>query len=239
MNAVYQIKSFDLAVKDVDMGSRTIIQAYTKYNVIDSDGDRGRKGMFDKTWSENFSRIKHLLNHNTTQPVGKLNRLFDDTEYAYLDSKIGTHNLGEDFIKMADSGLITEASYGFKTLRSNKLKDGSNELLEVKLWEVSSLTHWGANEFTGIVSLTKSLTKEEQEKKIQERIKAVDKFCRNSTATDETIDLLLLELKQLQQLFIDLSEQSTQAADEAPAPEMKDNESLLIERIKSINQIFN
>jgi HK97 family phage prohead protease len=237
MNSVYKVKSDFFEVKDVDMGSRTLIQQFTKYNVVDSDNDIGRKGMFTKSWNENFGRIKHVLNHDMTKPLGKPEKLWDDENGAYLKSKIGTHALGDDFIKMADSGLITEASYGYKTMKENKLKDGTNELLEVKHWETSSLTTWGANQYTPILSLTKSMTKEEQVDKISIRIKAVEKFCKNTTATDETIDLLLLELKQLQQLFIDLTK-STEAAVEALEPVEQGNESLLIE-LKSINQIFN
>ena len=235
MNEVYQIKSTEsLEVQDVDMGSRTIVQAFTRYNVLDMDGDIARKGMFDKTWSENFHRVKHLLNHDTTKPLGKIEKLWDDNEYAFYKSKIGTHALGEDFIKMADSGLITEASYGYKATR-HKATKGGRELLEVKHWEVSPLTAWGVNQYTNIVSLTKSLTKEEQVDKLSNRIKSVEKFCRNTTATDETIELLLLEIKQLQQLFIDLNT-STHAADKAPAPENKEDE--LIDKLKSINHKF-
>lgn len=226
MNDIYQIKSFDFAVKDVDMGSRTVVQAYTRYDVKDSDGDYGRKGMFTKTWSENFSRVKHLLNHDTTKPVGAIKELWDDNEYAYYKSRVGTHTLGEDYIKMADSGLITEASYGFQIIKQNKVADG-NELLEVKLWEVSSLTAWGANQYTPIISLTKGLQKEEQVDKISARIKALDKFCRNSTATDETIELLLLELKQLQQLFI---EKSTLPVEKTVEPQVN-----VLEAIKQFN----
>lgn len=201
MNDVYQIKSFDIELKDVDAQSRIVKGAFTKYNVLDSDGDIGRKGMFTKSWSENFSRIKHLLNHDTTKPVGKIKALTEDNDFAYYEAKIGEHDLGNDFIKMAESGLITEHSYGYRTIKQNKTKDG-NELIELKHFEVSPLTAWGANQYTPIISLTKGLNKQEQEDKIAFRIKSLEKFCRSSTATDETIELLLLELKQIHQLFI-------------------------------------
>lgn len=206
MNDMYQIKSFDLAVKDVDMNSRTVVQAFTRYNVKDADGDIGRKGMFQKTWVENMSRVKHLLNHDTTKPLGKVEKMWEDNEYAYGQSKIGTHTLGDDFIKMAESGLITEASYGYQRTKENKIAEG-NELLEVKLWEWSSLTAWGANQYTNIISLTKSHTKTEQSDKVASRIKSLEKFCRNTTASDETIELLLLEIKQLHQLFVEINKE--------------------------------
>jgi len=37
------------------------------------------------------------------------------------------------------------------------------------------------------------------------RQKNIEKFCRNSTATDETIELLLIECKQLTQIIIEKS----------------------------------
>jgi HK97 family phage prohead protease len=218
-NKIIQYKSAgDFEVKDVDMGSRTLVQAYTRYDVKDSDQDFGRKGMFDRTWSENFHRVKHLLNHDVTQPVGKIEKLWDDDQYAYYKSKIGTHNLGNDFMKMADSGLITEASYGYKVIRERKMAEG-NELLEVKLWEVSALTHWGANEFTPVISLSKSMTKEQQADKVKARLKALESFTRNTDATDDTIQLLLLEIKNLGQLLLDATATTTPAAEQAPEPE--------------------
>jgi uncharacterized protein len=219
MQNIIQYKSFaDFAVKDVDTSGRTLVQAFTRYHVKDSDEDIGRPGMFTKTWSENFQRIKHILNHDITKPVGRPEKLWEDNEYAYMKSKIGTHILGDDFIKMADSGLITEASYGYNVIRENKTNEG-NELLEVKLWEISSLTGWGANQYTPIISLQKGVQKADALSKMVERMKALEKFCKDSDATDETIQLLLIETKQLQQHIIDISTSSTPAAEQAPEPQ--------------------
>jgi hypothetical protein len=120
-------------------------------------------------------------------------------------------------------------------MKEQKGKDG-NELLEVKLWEWSSLTAWGANQYTPIVSLTKGLTQEEQTDKISTRIKALEKFCKNTTATDETIELLLLEIKQLQQLFIQTKD--TQPVPVTVEPTEVVDDSLLME-LKNINKLFN
>lgn len=196
-------QSFDCQLKDVDKKARQMIGAFTKYNVLDSDGDIGKKGMFAKTWSENFTRIKHLLNHDVTKPVGKLEKLWDDEDYAYYESKVGTHKLGDDVLDMAESGLLTEHSYGYNTIRKSKGEKG-NELLEVRQWELSNLTGWGANEHSPLLSFTK----EEGNNlalKLEKRQKALEKFCRNTTSTDETIELLLLESKQLTQIILDIS----------------------------------
>ncbi len=96
-------KTIESEVKEVDVKGRTMIGAFTRYNVKDSDGDIARKGMFTKTWQENFKRIKHLLNHDVTKPVGQIKRLWEDEDYAYYESAVGTHKLGDDVLEMAES----------------------------------------------------------------------------------------------------------------------------------------
>jgi HK97 family phage prohead protease len=192
------VQSFE--VKDMDSKTGTFIQAFTRYNVLDSDKDRGRKGMFSKTWSENFGRIRHLFNHNSNQPLGETKKLWDDEEYAYGESIIGKHDLGMDFIKMVESNLIKEASYGYNVIKSNQLKDGSNELLEVKQWEWSSLSGWGANEFTPVISLQKGLNMNVAQEYL-DRYHNMKSFVRNTTATDNTIKMVEADLKNIENFF--------------------------------------
>jgi HK97 family phage prohead protease len=229
MSAFQYKNAFSCELKDVDKGSRIMKGAFTRYNVKDSDGDIGRKGMFAKTWKENFPRIKHLLNHDVTKPVGKIKSLWEDDDYAYYESQVGTHKLGDDVLDMAQSGLLTEHSYGYNILREEKAKDG-NHLLEVKQWELSNLTGWGANEYTPLLEFTKSMDAVALGQRLEKRMKALESYCYNSTASDETIQLLLLEIKQLQQHILDLSTSSTHAAEEAPEPQkgIKDEEWLML-----------
>lgn len=203
MSKIIEYKSFNCELKDVDKTGRNMVGAFTAYNNLDSDGDIGRKGMFTKTWAENFSRIKHLLNHDATMPVGKIEKLWEDDNHAFYKSKVGTHKLGDDVLEMADSGLLTEHSYGYNRIKENKSKEGM-ELLEVKQWEFSNLTSWGANESTPLISFSKSQDKEQLTIKMVKRSAALEKFCRSTTATDETIELLLLESKQLTQIILDI-----------------------------------
>lgn len=221
-------------VKDIDMKSGTFVQAFTRYDVKDSDGDYGRKGMFTKTWKENASRIRHILNHDYQQPIGEPQEFFEDNEYAYMKSIIGTHDLGNDFKKMVDSGLIKEASYGYTVIKSNKLKDGQ-ELLEVKLWEVSSLTGWGANEFTPVIAMQKGMNKESLIKKHIDQYAKLDSFCRNSDATDFTLQQLEIEKKQIENFLTQLSTLA-----EAPAPlEPQQDETLMPLFLSINNQLLN
>lgn len=214
---MYQYKNGSevASIKDADVKLGIVTGYFSSFGNKDADGDVIVKGAFAKTISENGPqsaqpRVKHLLNHDVTKPIGKILVLQEDLKGLYYESKVGSHTLGQDYLKMVDSGLITEHSIGFRTIKEDKKSD-ANYMTELKLWEGSSLTAWGSNPETPITGM-KGLDLET----INVRIKALDKFCRNSTATDETIDLLLIEIKQLQQFIIE----SNQAAVKAPDPQV-------------------
>ena len=206
--------SLRLQIKDVD-GKKGIVTGYfSDFNSIDSDGDIIKPGAFQKSISQNGPqsgkpRIKHLLNHDSSKPLGVLEVLKEDTKGLYYESRLGTHSLGVDFIKMVDSGLITEHSIGFQTVKYNQLKpwnewkpgEAARELTELKLYEGSSLTAWGANMNTPLTGLKT----EQKVKKINDRIDVLIKALRDGSFTDETFDLLEIELKQMQQAMIDLT----------------------------------
>jgi hypothetical protein len=82
------------------------------------------------------------------------------------------------------------------------------ELTDIILFEGSSLTAWGANEHTPLMGM-KSLSAN------VDRLKALEKFVKSSDASDETIELLILEIKQLNQVIADM--QGTPPAVEVPA----------------------
>jgi HK97 family phage prohead protease len=188
--------SFAASIKDVD-GKKGIFTGYAShFGNVDSDGDIIRKGAFAKTIKENGPkstqpRIKHLMNHDPSQPIARIIDLKEDETGLAYESQAGTHTLGVDFIKMVESGLISEHSIGFRTLKRNQLQSyedynkrpdgGWYEITELKLFEISSLTAWGANPLTPITGL-KSIVSVDV---ILERQKAIEKFCRSTDASDE------------------------------------------------------
>ena len=225
--------SLRLQIKDVD-GKKGIVTGYfSDFNSIDSDGDIIKPGAFQKSISQNGPqsskpRIKHLLNHDSSKPLGVLEVLKEDTKGLYYESRLGTHSLGVDFIKMVDSGLISEHSIGFQTVKYNQLKpwnewkqgEAARELTELKLYEGSSLTAWGANMNTPLTGLKT----EQNVRKINDRIDILIKSLRDGTFSDETFDLLEIELKQMQQAMIDLTtepEQTTQSDEEKAVADIK------------------
>ena len=236
----YKNGNLTASVKDADVKKGIVTGYFASFGNVDSDGDIIVKGAFSKTISETGPgsaqpRIKHLMNHDTSKPLGRLMMLEEDMKGLKYESQTGSHSLGVDFMKMVDSGLITEHSIGYRVIKKNQLQDwegymknpakGYQELTELQLWEGSSLTAWGANQNTPLTGV-KSLDIEQ----INTRIKALDKFCRNSTATDETIELLLIEIKQLQQHLIDATQ---------PEKPVESDEEKAVETIKQFLQTLN
>ena len=239
MKDVYEIKGDNSAAqfKDADMKKGIVTGYFSHFNSLDSDGDIIRPGAYLKTIRENGPnssrpRIKHLLNHDSHKPLGKLIDLKEDATGLYYESQVGTHDLGIDFIKMVESGLISEHSVGFQTIKRSALKEGDAkfELTELKLYEGSSLTAWGANMNTPITGM-----KSEQKAAFaSKRIELLSKAIKDGSFTDETFELLDIELKQLQQLFIDLTKQATEP--EATTQPEENKDVLAIETIKQFTQ---
>lgn len=192
---MYKYRSFDLEIKDVDKKQGIVSGYFSAFNIKDADGDIIRPGAFSKSISDwgptGKGRIKHLMNHNPSQPLGKIMELKEDDYGLHYVSKVGSHSLGQDFIKMVESDLIKEHSIGFTVIQEGKSKEeDANIMTELKLYEGSSLTAWGSNENTPLTEF-KSLVDMEDE------LKRFEKFVRNTDVSEETLDLCLIYIKQL------------------------------------------
>lgn len=145
---------------------------------VDDGGDRLHPGAFKKTISEGRSRVRHLWNHDFTQPpiasIKDLRELSRDElpaavlEYAptatgglevtreyYADNP-----LSEWILKALNAGDITEMSFGFDVKQYSWTKEGDGvdakmirELKEVQLFDTSDVL-WGMNNST--LALSKS-----------------------------------------------------------------------------------
>jgi HK97 family phage prohead protease len=231
---IYVYKNQNLEVKDVDAKQGIVSGYFSAFGMVDSDGDIIMPGAFKRSiqdWGvEGKQRIKHLLNHDPSKPLGKLMTLKEDGYGLYYESKVGTHQLGKDFIKMVESGLISEHSIGFRTLREQK-NDTANEIHEVMLFEGSSLTAWGANEHTPMLGI-KSIKNIDE---IKEQIRTFEKFIRNSDVTDDTIELCLIKVRQLAQAVEQMS--STKVTDEEPEQQKGEEKVDVSSLISIINKI--
>jgi HK97 family phage prohead protease len=231
MKNIYSKKFISSEIKDVDVKEGIVTGYFSNFNTLDSDGDIIREGAFKQSIQEWYpkGRVKHLLNHQVDQPLGKIINLKEDSIGLYYESKIGTHTIGQDFLKMAESGLVTEHSIGFRTL-SEKKSDLGNEITHVQLYEGSSLTGWGANENTPLTGM-KALTNET----LIERLKSFEQFIRKTSATDESVELCILHIKQL---YAELQLRSGELAVAVDLPATKAESTDSTQLINNINTIF-
>lgn len=203
---VYEYKTLQLEIKDADIKEGVVTGYGSSFDREDAAGDTVRPGAFAKTIAEQGPlstqpRIKYLLNHDVSLPVGKLLTLEEDAFGLKYEAKSGSNNSAQDYLKMIESGLITEHSIGYRTIKQLVNQETYQaDLLEIKLYEISGLSGWGCNQWTPLTGVKS----EDQLAAATKRMERLEKFCRNSTATDETIEALLIEVKQLNQLVADL-----------------------------------
>jgi len=210
---IYTYKSNRLEFKDIDSKKMTVTGYFSKFGNVDSDGDIMMPGAFKRSiadWGpEGKQRIKHLMNHRPDQPLGRITVLKEDNYGLYYESDLVKTTFGMDFIKMAEGGIITEHSIGFNTLTETKGALG-NEIKDVKLFEGSSLTAWGANMDTPFLGFKSEMDINE----LKQEIRIFEKFIRNTDASDNVIDLCVIKIRQLAQAVERLS--STKATVNEP-----------------------
>jgi HK97 family phage prohead protease len=189
------IKGYNEQLRDVDTEKRSVAGYFAVFGNLDLDGDVIERGAFTKTIQERGPEgkqlIKYLLDHDKTKAIGKITKLTEDERGLYFEAKIGTHSLGNDFVEMLKSDLINQASIGFRTIKEQfDQVTKSNRIKEVMLYEGSSVTFLGANPEAGntwFKSMDDAL----------EYLGSMEKFIRNSNATDEILEKLENQLKSL------------------------------------------
>lgn len=195
-------KAINFEVKDFSKDKRTAIIAHAAYGNIDLTGDISTKGMFNSSWARG-NRVSFYFNHDENQSPGKVVRTFEDEQKAYTEVKFGPYTLGNDVLEMVDFGVITGASFGYETEKKDFVNKGGRQirrLLQVKHNETSLLTKTAANPLAGVVSYSKALDKD-QIKALTESINTMEKFCRNTTASDDSIINILEEIKAVKSIL--------------------------------------
>jgi HK97 family phage prohead protease len=151
-----QFKNYGSQIKDLDEKGIVIVAANAIGNE-DSDKDMSMDGSFDKTLSENFKRVKWFLNHDRNLLLGV--PIEGKQSGKYLEMK-GQLNLKkqiakdtyEDYKLYAEHGKTLEHSIGVEAVKWEQ-KGDTRMVKEWKLWEYSTLTSWGANEYTPMLGM--------------------------------------------------------------------------------------
>lgn len=201
----FEVKATDIGFKDIDTAQGIVVGYFSAFGNKDSDGDIIMPGAYLKTIRERGPksykpRIKHFLDHSRFNTVAVIKELGEDTVGLKYESKAGSHTNGQDWLKMCVDGIISEHSVGIQTVKNDK-KNDANYLLELQMWEGSSLQAWGSNSETPVESV-----KELNMKHLSERFSLLEKAIRNGTYTDETFLKLEDELKHIKNLLTKLTE---------------------------------
>lgn len=149
-----ETKSCNLEIKAIDEAQGIVTFYFSAFGNVDTYGDIVAKGAFTKTIQENITRVKHFLNHDGTKAIGRVLSIGTDESGAYAVCKISQTKDAQDVLTMYKEGIITEHSFGYKVIKSNRdEKSGIRTITELQLWEVSSLTDWGANDKTPVIGI--------------------------------------------------------------------------------------
>lgn len=220
------------SVKDVDVKQGIVTGYFSVFGNRDSDGDIILPGAFTKTLTENGpaakngGRIMHLLQHDTNLPLGKPHKMAEDARGLYFESKISPTSYGRDTLKLYEDGVLTEHSIGYKVIK-NEPKAEANHLLELRLWEGSTVT-WGANA-EALVTGVKAEDKPALYDKLIKKLEAIN-YAIKGNYTDETIIQLELQIKQLQQIIQSLAdtEKPVSTSPEQSEPKLSVSEAMSI-----------
>lgn len=225
----YLFKSTKADIVDLDSIKGIVSGYFSAFGNIDSDGDILVQGAYAKSIAENGPesnnpRIQHLWQHDSWKPLGRPFELKEDDKGLFFRTKLSMTSWGKDALQLYDDGVINEHSVGINILRTEQVSDGVQKVLEVKLWEGSSVT-WGANEDTPTESV-KSLEKKSP-KELIERMDLLSKSMRKGNMQDETYELILIEYEQIKTIINALLTKEP----EKPTP---GKEPLSVEQVKEL-----
>lgn len=188
-------KGINEGFQDTDLKQGIVSGYFAMFGNKDLDGDIIERGAFSKTIQERGPNgkglIKFLLDHDRYKAVAKITSLEEDSKGLRYSAKIGTHSLGLDFMKMIESELINQHSFGFVTVK--ELYDSqakANRIKEVMMHEGSAIQFLGANPETTFIDL-----KSDSDAMLY--LEKLEKFIRTTDCTDDTIITLETRLKSL------------------------------------------
>jgi HK97 family phage prohead protease len=216
-----EYKVFQSKVQDVDEEKGIVINYDNAFDKLDSDGDISRKGAFAKTLKENVTRAKWFMNHDSSLLLGVpfIEGTKEDEigllsfNHINLKKEIGRDILS-DYKLFKEYDRTLEHSIGYEVVKSKPYDLGEEkkgrELVEIKLWEKSTLTSWGANEHTPLVGI-------KSEKDIQAMIEVLEKmFTSNYTYSDNRKRKAESLIKELMSISIEEPGETTLRIEPTP-----------------------
>lgn len=238
MNQKREYKATEaIELMEMNRESRTAVIAHAVYDNIDRARDIARRGMFTKSWKENKA-VDFLIDHMDGVKPGRVIGLFDDEKKAYTKVKFSESTIGTDTMLQMDEGIITGASFGFYTIKANTIEVKGQKVRELRevIHDETTVTRAKnpVNPLAGVVKVTKADMEALHEFKAH--IDRLEHFCRNTTASDQTIIDILAEVKAAKEIISQYDTALTQPITE-PDASRTDNDSTT-QRLLLINSIL-
>lgn len=229
----FEIKNTDNdSVKDVDTTGRKVKVAISRMGNLDLDNDVIEKSAYTRTVKHRgpsgSNLIWHLTDHRPSlkDAIGKFAELYTEGDYLVGVTNIPNTTWGNDMLELYKTGHINQHSVGFKSVKDEVMNKGKSDehrlITEIQLYEGSAVL-WGANPDTP--TLGKSLTPEESQEDFfatLEEINNLHKLFKTGHLSDQSWELLEMELAKKTDRLKQLFEQSTLPAVKAPDP-VKEN----------------
>ena len=133
-----------------DISQKGVVTFYASvFGNKDYGNDIIEQGAFRKTIQENSRNVRHFKHHDTTQMVGVIQSMNEDskgllvTSNLILKTQLGADTY-EEYKAMIEAGKSMDHSIGYNVIKEDT-KEDSRLLKELRLMEVSTLTAWGMN----------------------------------------------------------------------------------------------
>lgn len=139
-------KALQASVVNIEDAKGIVDIAIASFNNVDSYGDIIRRGSFTKTFSQNFSRIKHVVDHgwDTSSIVGLPIKLWETDKYAMASSQLNIdsdrgRNLFQLYKFFADNSRSLEHSIAYRIIKTQDNEDISGyDITELALREYTT-----------------------------------------------------------------------------------------------------
>lgn len=230
----YQKKYIDCKALDVDTKTRKVKIAIAELETIDKDGDLIHPTAMDKSIKERgpagTNEIWHLLDHTRTSfsALSRFEELGRQGKYI-----VGVSAFKNSFAwrevawPLYESGDFTQHSIGYMPMDQMPNAAGYNDLKEIYLMEGSAVL-WGANPNTPTLAIQKSLGISEKDDVISQ-LERLTKAIKLGKHEDESHrELIVLEIKRIQQHIFDLLQKSTEPGANLIQPNDEDLNVLII-----------
>jgi len=138
-----------------DDDAEGIIEGYVAvWDTVDSYNSKFQRGCFKKTLENRMHKIKVLWNHDTEQPIGKLEDIHEDDHGLFVRAQLITEvEKAKDTYNLIKGGAIDCFSFGFRIVK-DKFEQGVQVITEVMLGEISPVVFEAnpASKITGVRS---------------------------------------------------------------------------------------